>query len=199
MSTVSPPASTAEAREMLRAALGFLHANAAEMVTEEQAECLQALEQADSMSTATRALVLGSFISSRGYCADADYSPRSWLIHRTRITKGAATARTAWVRRAAAHPLVAAALAEGYACRSYATEAVRVDGQAARGMPGRRRRDPGRRRPGGRDQQDLVELAMEIMPGPVLLIPARTPTTASRTGRYGSRPPSAAQASSPAT
>jgi hypothetical protein len=163
MSAVSAPGSTAEAREMLRAAMGFLRANAAEMVTEEQAECLQDLEQVDSMSTATRAVVLGSFISSRGYCADADYSPRSWLMHRTRITKGAATAHTAWVRRADAHPLVAAALAEGYVlsesyarklcgwtdklpedCRD-AADAILV--AAARA---------------GADEQDLVELAMEI-------------------------------------
>jgi Domain of unknown function (DUF222) len=148
---------------MLRAAMGFFRANAAEMVTEEQAECLQALEQADSMSTATRAVVLGSFISSRGYCADADYSPRSWLMHRTRITKGAATARTAWARRADAHPLVAAALAEGYVLsESYArklcgwTDKLPEDcREAADAILVAAAR-------AGADQQDLVELAMEI-------------------------------------
>ena len=41
------------------------------------------------------------------------HSPRSWLIHRTRVTKGAAAAHTAWARRASAHPQVAAALAAG--------------------------------------------------------------------------------------
>jgi hypothetical protein len=81
---------------MLRAALGFLTAaDAAQMVTEEQAQCLQALERFNSMSTAARASILGAFISGQGYSADADYSPRSWLIHRTRVTKGAAAAYTA--------------------------------------------------------------------------------------------------------
>jgi len=65
------------------------------------------------MGTAARASVLGAFIAGRGYDEDGDYSPRSWLIHRTRITKGAAAGHTGWVRRAAAHPQVAAALAAG--------------------------------------------------------------------------------------
>ena len=135
---------------MLRVAMGFLHANATEMVTEEQARCLQALEQVDSMSTATRASVLRSFISGRGYCADADYSPRSWLIHRTRITKGAATAHTAWVRRAAAHPWCRRRPSgRGHVLsESLRTDDLRLDRQATRGLPGRRRRDPARRRDG---------------------------------------------------
>jgi hypothetical protein len=99
---------------MLRAALGFLAAaNATQMVTEEQAQCLQALERFSSMSTAARASILGAFICGQGYSADADYSPRSWLIHQTRITKVAAVAHTAWARRAAAHPEVTTALAAG--------------------------------------------------------------------------------------
>jgi hypothetical protein len=39
---------------------------------------------------------------------------------RTGITKGTAVAHTAWVRRAAAHPLVAQALAEGEISESVA-------------------------------------------------------------------------------
>jgi len=109
---------------MLRAALGFLNAaDATEMAAEEQARCLQALEQVSSMSTAARASILGAFISCQGYSADADYSPRSWLIHRTRVTKGAATAHTAWARRAAAHPRVTAVLAGGQMSESYARTA----------------------------------------------------------------------------
>ena len=151
MGAVSPPVNTDEAVKMLRAAMEFLYANATEMVTEEQAQCLQALEQVNSMSTAARARVLGSFISGQGYAADADYSPRSWLIHRTRVTKGAATAHTAWVRRAAAHPLVARRAGRGTRpVGVLRAEAVRLDGQAARGLPGSRGRDPGRRRPGRR-------------------------------------------------
>jgi hypothetical protein len=99
---------------MVRAGLGFLaHMDATAMAAEEQARCLQMLEQANAIETAARASILGAFTAGQGYCADADYSPRAWLIHKTRITKGAAAGHTAWARRAAAHPQVAGALAAG--------------------------------------------------------------------------------------
>ena len=44
---------------------------------------------------------------------------RGWT-NRTRVTKGAAVGYTAWVRRAAAHPEVAAALASGEMSESFA-------------------------------------------------------------------------------
>jgi hypothetical protein len=59
------------------------------MAVQAQAECLLALEQGDAISAAARARILAAFTAGRGYSADADYSPASWLIHRTRITKGA--------------------------------------------------------------------------------------------------------------
>ena len=83
------------------------------MAAQAQAECLLALEQGDAMSAAARARILAAFTAGQGYSADADYSPASWLIHRTRITKGAARAHLGWARRDAAHPTVVAALAEG--------------------------------------------------------------------------------------
>ena len=49
----------------------------------------------------------------QGYSEDADYSPTSWLIHRTRVTKGAARGHLGWARRAVTHPQVVMALAEG--------------------------------------------------------------------------------------
>ena len=90
------------------------------MAAETQAQCLRMLEQAHAMGTAARTSVLAAFTAGQGYCADADYSPRAWLINRTRITKGTAVGYTAWVRRAAAHPEVAAALAAGEMSESYA-------------------------------------------------------------------------------
>ena len=121
MSTVPPPASVAQALGMLRSAMGYLSAaDATAMAAETQAQCLQALEQINSMGTAARASLLAAFTSGQGYTADADYSPRAWLIHKTHITKGAAVAYTAWVRRAAAHPEVAAALAAGEISESFA-------------------------------------------------------------------------------
>jgi Domain of unknown function (DUF222)/HNH endonuclease len=98
----------------VRAGLRFLAAtDATQMPVQTQAECLQMLEQADAISTAARASILSAFAAGQGYSADADYSPRAWLINRTRITKGAAVAHTAWVGRAAAHPQIAQALADG--------------------------------------------------------------------------------------
>jgi len=107
--------------EMVHAGLGYLAAtDATAMAAETQARCLQMLEQANSMGTAARASILAAFTSGQGYSADADYSPRAWLIHKTQVTKGAAVAYTAWARRAAAHPMVAQALAEGEISESFA-------------------------------------------------------------------------------
>jgi hypothetical protein len=78
-----------------------------------QAECLQGFEQAEAISTAARAQILGAFAASQGYSADADYSPASWLIHRTKVTRGAARGHLGWARRAVTHPQVVMALAEG--------------------------------------------------------------------------------------
>src|ERR1019366_4930131 len=116
MSTAAaaPPASTSEALAMLTSAMSYLAAaDATQMPASEQAECLAGLERADAIETAARASVLGAFTAGQGYCQDADYSPRSWLIHRTRVTKGAATGHTAWVRRGRAPPRILAALADG--------------------------------------------------------------------------------------
>jgi uncharacterized protein DUF222 len=121
VSTVPPPASVAQALGMLRSAMGYLSAaDATALAAETQAQCLQTLEQINSMGTAARASLLAAFTSGQGYTADADYSPRAWLIHKTRITKGAAVAYTAWVRRAAAHPEVADVLATGEISESFA-------------------------------------------------------------------------------
>ncbi len=121
MNQAVSPGSAAEALGMLKSAMGYLAAaDAAAMAAQTQAECLQALEQVHSMGTAARASILAAFTAGQGYSADADYSPRAWLIHKTRITGGAAVCHTAWVRRAAAHPLVAAALAAGEVSESVA-------------------------------------------------------------------------------
>jgi hypothetical protein len=112
--------SAKEAAEMVRAGLGYLAAvDAAQLAAAEQAECLQIMEQADAIGTAARAFFLSAFTAGQGYSADADYSPRAWLIHKTRITKGAAVAHTAWAGRTATHPRVVAALAAGEISESY--------------------------------------------------------------------------------
>ena len=81
MTTAPTFASAREAAETVRAGLGFLAAaDATAMAAETQAQCLQTLEQVNSMSTAARASIMAAFTSGQGYAADADYSPRAWLI-----------------------------------------------------------------------------------------------------------------------
>jgi hypothetical protein len=112
--SVPAPASAAEAMDMVLTGLRYMAAaDPTALAAEAQAECLQALEQADSISTAVRAWFLGAFTAGQGYAEDADYSPAAWLIHRTKVTKGAARGHLGWARRVMAHPEVAAALAEG--------------------------------------------------------------------------------------
>jgi hypothetical protein len=108
------PASTTEALRMLSSAMGYLAAaDPTAMSAQAQADCLLALERLDAVEAAARAWILGAFTAGHGYAADADYSPTSWLIHKTRITKGAARGHLGWARRVAGHPRIAAALAEG--------------------------------------------------------------------------------------
>src|SRR5690348_18227366 len=121
MDSVPVFASASEAMDMVYAGLRFLaDADAAEMAAEEQAACLQRLERVGSVVTAARCSVLGGFTVGKGYSADADYSPRAWLIHRTGITRAAAVSYTAWAKRAVAHPEVFAVLAAGDVSESFA-------------------------------------------------------------------------------
>jgi hypothetical protein len=120
VSVVPPPASTAQALGMLESAMGYLNAaDATAMAAQNQAQALMALERVHSMGTAARASILAAFTSAQGYSADADHSPRAWLIHKTRITKGTAVGYTARARRKAAHPQVVAALAGGQLSESF--------------------------------------------------------------------------------
>lgn len=93
--------------------MGYLAAaDATAMAAETQAQCLRALEQLHAIETAARASVLGALAYGRADAAG--FSLRAWLIRETGITTGAATGHAAWVRRAAAHPRVTEALAEGH-------------------------------------------------------------------------------------
>ncbi len=163
MGGVASPSSAGEALGMLRSAMGYLAAaDATAMAAETQAQCLQALEQVNSIGTAARASILAAFTSGQGYSADADYSPRAWLVNRTRITKGAAVAYTAWVRRAAAHPEVAAVLVAGEMSESFARTICGWTGKLPEDC-----RDAAdaillAAAKGGADLRDLAELAGEI-------------------------------------
>ena len=66
---------------MVRAGLDYLAAaDATAMAAQEQARCLRGLEHANSVTTAARTSILGAFAAGQGHSADADYSPRAWLI-----------------------------------------------------------------------------------------------------------------------
>jgi Domain of unknown function (DUF222) len=120
VSTVTAPASAREALDMVRAGLGYLATtDATALAAETQAQVLRELEQGDAAATAARAWFLAAFTAGQGYSADADYSPRAWLMHKTGITRGAAAAHTAWARRAAGHRLVLAAMADRQISESY--------------------------------------------------------------------------------
>src|SRR5581483_7765383 len=121
MGTTPVFASASEALEVARAALGYLAAaDATELTVAEQAGCLRGFEKLNSVAVAARTSVLSAFTADQGYAEDGDYSPRSWLMHRTGITHGAAVSRTAWMKWAAAHPAVHAALAAGRISESHA-------------------------------------------------------------------------------
>ena len=114
MGTAPAFASTDEAMEMARAALGYLAAtDATQLGAATQARCLKVIEQTDAIGMAARASFLAAFTAGQGYADDAAYSARAWLIHQTHITSGAAIGHTAWAKRTATHPRVLAALAAG--------------------------------------------------------------------------------------
>jgi hypothetical protein len=103
----------------VRAALSYLAAaEPAQRGAAAQARCLTAFEQADAIATAARASFLAAFTAGQGYADDAAFSARAWLIHQTRITRGAAVGHAAWARRVARHPAVLAALAAGQVSQS---------------------------------------------------------------------------------
>ncbi|MGH3409130.1 MAG: DUF222 domain-containing protein, partial [Streptosporangiaceae bacterium] len=111
---VPAPASLAQALAMRRAADSYLAAaDPAALTVAEQAGALIQMEQCAAIATAARAWFLSAFLSAQGPAADADASGRTWLARKTGVTVGCAAGHVGWSRRVRAHPLVAAALAEG--------------------------------------------------------------------------------------
>ena len=119
MGTAPAFASVSEALDMVQAGLSYLAAaDAAQLPAATQAECLRRLERSDAIATAARAFILAGFTAGQGYADDADYSAVAWLIHQTRITRGAAVGHAAWAGRVATHARVLAALAAGQVTES---------------------------------------------------------------------------------
>ena len=200
MDTGSEFTSPAEAAEAARSGLGYLAAlDPAQLPACVQAELLQILEQAHALETAARAGILAAFTAGQGYHQDACYGAKSWLTTRLGVTKAAATAYLAWARRAAAHPRVMAALAAAEIPESVARTICDWTGKLPAGLPGLRRRDPGRgrgvRAPAWRTWPGWPRRST---PGPGRRTPTG-PTTGSRTGRSAWRRRSRAPGSSAGT
>ena len=138
------PANVAEALAMLDRALAALTtADAGSLPTAVQAQALRALERAEARHTAARARFLAAFTAQDGYEDDGQGSARMWLRWQTRVTRAAAAGAVGWVRRLAAHPVIAAALAEGRAVGVVGAGGLRVERPAARGPARRCGPDPG--------------------------------------------------------
>src|SRR2546423_14772616 len=118
--TAPAPASASEAMDVVHAGLAYLAAaDATAMGAAERVGCLRGLEEADAVATVARTSVLGVFAAGQDFADDGDYSPCSWLIHRTHVTKGTAADHTGWMKRGAGHPAVMAALAARQVSKSY--------------------------------------------------------------------------------
>ncbi len=114
-------ASSREAIAAVEAGLAWLAtADPASMPASEQADCLQALGRAESRAAAAQAGLLAAFTAARGFETDGQGGPRSWLRFQTRITSAAAAGAAGWMRRLAAHPAVADALAAANISLSWA-------------------------------------------------------------------------------
>jgi hypothetical protein len=115
------PANVAEALSMLdRALCALAAADAGSLPTPVQAQVLRALERAEARHTVARARLLAAFTAQDGYQDDGQGSARMWLRWQTRVTKAAALGAVGWMRRLAAHPLIAQALADGQISASWA-------------------------------------------------------------------------------
>jgi hypothetical protein len=130
VTAAAPPANDSDALDMFLASLRYLTAaDPTAMRAEEQARCLKVLEEGQSMATVARALILGAFTAGEGYSADGEYSTRSWLIHRTGISRAAAMAHSAWERRVKEHPKIARAMTMGLLSESWAKAICEVTGK----------------------------------------------------------------------
>jgi hypothetical protein len=104
----------------VRSGLEFLAAaDAGSLPDAELADCLTGLELAAAAHTAARARILAAFSARGVFEGDGARSARSWLVWQTRTTKAAAGASLAWMRRLAAHPLLAQALAAAAVSESW--------------------------------------------------------------------------------
>ena len=124
---LAAPSSAGEALQMALTGLGWLaRADMASAPVPVQAECLRGLERLQSFQTAARASALAAFTAQGGYEDDGQGSPRTWLTWQTKITRPAASAAIASMRRLREHAAIHAALAEGTVSASWARQIGRA-------------------------------------------------------------------------
>jgi len=115
MCTAAVPAGSGEALRLVESLLGSLAGeDAAELPAEVVAERLRALERVDAVGAALRGRYLEVFDAQDGPAADGQRTARTWLVHCTRVTKGQAGEHKAVEALARDHPVLTAALAEGW-------------------------------------------------------------------------------------
>jgi len=144
MCTTTVPATAAEALAMLesaaglqRSALGFLAAqDAAGLPAGVVADQLRALERHDAIEAAVRGRLLEVFDAQDGHLADGQRNTRAWLVHCTRVTRGQAAEYQALQALVRDHPVLDAALAEGWVLTT--SEALQL-AKWTRVIPGRYR------------------------------------------------------------
>jgi len=184
------PASAGEALGLVESLLGSLAGeDAAGLPAEVAAERLRVLERVDAVGAALRGRYLPVFDAQDGPVADGQRTARSWLVHCTRVTKGQAAEHKAVEALARDHPVLAAALAEGWVLtKSVALQLARWTRAIPRSTGPRRRRSRWPPPGPGRAFGAWRGSARRSGPGP----PGPTPTmTGTRTWTAGcrSRPP----------
>jgi hypothetical protein len=127
-----------------------------------QAGALRALGKAEAKHTAARARVLAAFSAQDGYEDDGHGSARVWLKWQTRVTKGAAAGTVGWMRRLAAHPVIAKALADGEISCSWARVICDWSERLPEGMRGDADQILAGAAAGGAELADLAGLAEEM-------------------------------------
>jgi Domain of unknown function (DUF222) len=157
------PVNVAGALAMLDRALGALAAaDAGSLPTPVQAQALRALERAEARHTAVRAQILAAFTAQDGFEDDGQGSARVWLRWQTRVTRAAAAGAVGWMRRLAAHPVIAAALAEGELSASWARAVCGWSDRLPAGMRGDADQILAGAAAGGAELADLAGLAQQM-------------------------------------
>jgi len=128
--TGNPGMTPLGAAQMLTDSLAVLcQADASGLDAGTMAELLLVLEQADAMTAAARASILGAFTASLGYEADGHAGPVPWLMDQAQATRGRAKTQVKQGKKLRAHPRVAAAMAGGAVMGSWADKIMAWTGK----------------------------------------------------------------------